>query len=66
MVVMEGKGGCVCLLLKHMASHMLAAAVINRGVVAKLVGVAPINRDSGTKLGKRFIGGGRSQVRCVL
>lgn len=39
---------------------------LNRGEVAKLVGVAPINRDSGKKSGKRFIGGGRSQVRRVL
>jgi transposase len=39
---------------------------LNRGQVAKLVGVAPINRDSGKKSGKRFIGGGRSQVRRVL
>lgn len=39
---------------------------LNRGQIAKLVGVAPINRDSGTKSGKRFIGGGRGQVRRVL
>ena len=39
---------------------------LNRGQVAKLVGVAPINRDSGKKSGKRFIGGGRGQVRRVL
>lgn len=39
---------------------------LNRGQVAKLVGVAPINRDSGDKSGKRFIGGGRGQVRRVL
>lgn len=39
---------------------------LNRGEVAKLVGVAPINRDSGNKSGKRFIGGGRGQVRRVL
>jgi len=32
---------------------------LNRGEIAKLVGVAPINRDSGKKSGKRFIGGGR-------
>jgi transposase len=31
-----------------------------------LVGVAPINRDSGKKSGKRFIGGGRGHVRRVL
>lgn len=39
---------------------------LNRGEVAKLVGVAPINRDSGAKSGRRFIGGGRGQVRRVL
>lgn len=39
---------------------------LNRGEIAKLVGVAPINRDSGKKSAKRFIGGGRPQVRRVL
>ncbi len=33
---------------------------------AKLVGVAPLNRDSGTLRGKRSIWGGRAQVRAVL
>lgn len=39
---------------------------MNRGQAAKLVGVAPINRDSGTLRGKRMIGGGRSEVRRSL
>ena len=39
---------------------------LNREQIAKLVGVAPINRDSGKKSGKRFIGGGRGKVRRVL
>lgn len=39
---------------------------LNRGQIAKLVGVAPINRDSGKMSGKRFIGGGRHKVRRVL
>ena len=39
---------------------------LNRDKVAKLVVVAPINRDSGTKSSNRFIGGGRGQVRRVL
>ena len=39
---------------------------LNRGEIAKLVGLAPINRDSGTKNGKRFISGGRGHVRRVL
>jgi transposase len=33
---------------------------------AALVGVAPINRDSGAHRGERHIGGGRSSVRCAL
>ena len=39
---------------------------LNRGQVAKLVGVAPINRDSGSKSGRRNISGGRGPVRRVL
>ncbi len=39
---------------------------LNREEIAKLVGVAPLNRDSGTSQGKRFIFGGRSSVRRVL
>jgi transposase len=39
---------------------------MNRGQAAKLVGLAPINRDSGKLRGKRMIGGGRSQVRRSL
>jgi transposase len=37
-----------------------------RGRVAALVGVAPVNRDSGKASGKRAIAGGRTAVRCVL
>jgi transposase len=33
---------------------------------AALVGVAPINRDSGQYRGQRHIGGGRPSVRCAL
>ena len=39
---------------------------LNRGEIAKLVGVAPMNRDSGTMSGKRRTMGGRSYVRRVL
>ena len=34
--------------------------------IARLVGVAPINRDSGKHKGKRMITGGRTNVRCGL
>lgn len=39
---------------------------LNRREIAKLVGVAPLNRDSGTLRGKRTVWGGRAQVRAVL
>lgn len=34
--------------------------------IAALVGVAPLNRDSGTWRGKRTVWGGRAQVRAIL
>ena len=39
---------------------------LNRQQVAKLVGVAPINNDSGKSVGKRKTSGGRSTVRTAL
>jgi transposase len=39
---------------------------LNRRQIAALVGVAPLNRDSGTFRGKRVIWGGRRQVRAAL
>lgn len=39
---------------------------LNRKAIAKLVGVAPLNRDSGQWRGKRQVWGGRGPVRGVL
>lgn len=39
---------------------------LNRKEIARLVGLAPTNRDSGTFRGQRTIGGGRSHVRKAL
>ena len=39
---------------------------LDRRTIAALVGVAPLNRDSGAFRGKRFIHGGRSDVRAAL
>jgi len=39
---------------------------INRQEIAALVGVAPVNKDSGIKSGKRRVFGGRASVRSVL
>jgi transposase len=52
-------------------SHALIADLPELGQldhkqIAKLVGVAPLNRDSGKFRGKRTIVGGRATVRCAL
>lgn len=39
---------------------------LSRRAIAKLAGVAPLSRDSGTMRGRRFVQGGRSTVRAVL
>jgi len=40
--------------------------VLNRRQIAALVGVAPMNRDSGIFRGKRMTGGGRRHIRARL
>ena len=52
-------------------SHTLLAdlpevGTLSRQQIAALVGVAPLNRDSGTLRGKRTVWGGRAHVRAVL
>jgi len=39
---------------------------LNRREIAKLVGVAPLNRDSGRLRGRRTVWGGRAAVRAAL
>jgi transposase len=39
---------------------------LDRRQIAALVGVAPLNRDSGTMHGRRIVWGGRANVRSVL
>lgn len=46
--------------------HLPELGTVSEGEIAKLAGLAPINRDSGTMRGKRHIAGGRSRVRSVL
>jgi len=47
-------------------SELPELGTMSRREVASLVGVAPMNRDSGSKSGKRYIRGGRHKVRTVL
>jgi transposase len=53
-----------------LATTLLAALPelgrLTRQQIAALVGVAPLNRDSGTLRGRRTVWGGRAHVRAVL
>jgi transposase len=53
-----------------LATTLLASlpelGILSRQQIAALVGVAPLNRDSGTLRGKRTIWGGRAHVRATL
>jgi len=55
----------------HITSMTLLAdlpelGTLNRKKIAKLVGVAPLSRDSGARRGTRVTWGGRSSVRAAL
>jgi transposase len=47
-------------------SHVPELGTLSGRKISALVGVAPLNRDSGTYRGKRAIWGGRASVRQVL
>ena len=47
-------------------SELPELGTLNRKQIAALVGIAPMNRDSGGYQGKRYIRGGRHRVRTVL
>jgi transposase len=64
--ILDGEKG-----IGRIAALTLLAAVpemgkLNRKQIAKLVGVAPLCRDSGTLRGKRTCWGGRADVRACL
>jgi transposase len=47
-------------------SELPELGTLNRQQIARLIGVAPTNHDSGTMRGKRTTGGGRVQIRNAL
>ena len=47
-------------------SSLPELGTISHKSISYLVGVAPLNRDSGKFRGKRQIWGGRARIRCVL
>jgi transposase len=53
-------------LARTLLAELSELGTIDRRQVAALVGVAPLNRDSGTMRGRRSIWGGRASTRAVL
>ena len=53
-------------LAMNLLSSLTELGTLNRREIATLVGVAPLNRDSGNFRGKRMVWGGRAQVRAAL
>ncbi len=51
---------------RTLLSDLPELGTLNRQKIASLVGVAPMNRDSGLMRGKRMITGGRPSVRNML
>jgi len=64
--ILDSVKGVGIVTISTLVAYLPELGKLNRGEIAKLVGLAPINRDSGTKNGKRFISGGRGHVRRVL
>lgn len=65
-MLMKSCKGVGCASAYALLAHLPELGRLNRGAIAKLVGVAPLNRDSGKTQGKRQTWGGRSAVRKIL
>lgn len=64
--LLQGVPGVGPVLSATLLSHLPELGTLNRKQIAALVGLAPLNRDSGTLRGKRSIWGGRAHVRAAL
>lgn len=64
--LLQGVKGVGPVTVRMLLSQLPELGKVSRQQIAALVGVAPLNRDSGQYRGKRCIWGGRSPVRAVL
>jgi len=64
--ILQSVKGVGMVSVSTLVAELPELGTLNRGQIAKLVGVAPMNNDSGQKEGKRKTSGGRSSVRRVL
>ena len=64
--LLEGVPGVGPILTATLLADLPELGPLSSKQIATLVGIAPLNRDSGRTRGKRAIWGGRSSVRAVL
>lgn len=64
--VLQSTPGVGDVLSTTLLAELPELGTLNRKQISALVGVAPLNRDSGTMRGKRTVWGGRAEVRAVL
>lgn len=64
--ILQSTPGVGPVLSMTLLSNLPELGALNRKQIAALVGVAPLNRDSGSFRGKRMIWGGRASIRSVL
>jgi transposase len=64
--LLRGVPGVGPVLSTTLLAELPELGALTRHEVAALAGVAPLNRDSGTRRGKRAVWGGRAQLRAAL
>ncbi len=64
--LLQSAPGVGPVLSRTLLAQLPELGTLNRKQIAALVGVAPLNRDSGKYRGKRSVWGGRSAIRMVL
>ncbi len=64
--LLQSTPGVGPVLARTLLASLPELGTLNRKQIAALVGVAPLNRDSGTLRGRRTVWGGRGPVRAAL
>lgn len=64
--LLQSAPGVGPVLARTLLASVPELGTLNRKQIAALIGVAPLNRDSGSRRGRRKVWGGRAPVRAVL
>jgi transposase len=64
--LLRGIPGVGCVTTQTLLAKCPELGTLDRREIAALIGVAPLAHDSGKHRGKRFVFGGRADVRAVL